>query len=60
MPPLAFSDAEVQQLQSIARSRFLPHLIVKPAQTWPVQGETVPALAERSGLLAADGFWPES
>ena len=32
MPPLVLSDAEVQQLQSIASSRSLPHSIVQRAQ----------------------------
>jgi len=32
MPPLVLKDDELQQLQSIANSRFLPHSIVQRAQ----------------------------
>ncbi len=36
MPPLALSDDEVQQLQSIANSRSLPHSIVQPGTMTPL------------------------
>ena len=38
MQPLVLSDDEVQQLQSIANSRSLPHAIVQRAQIVLVPG----------------------
>ena len=52
MPPLVLSDDEVQQLQSIANSRSLPHSIVQRAQIVFAcgAGETNTAIAKRMGL----------
>ena len=51
-PPLDLSDDEVQQLQSLASSRSLPHSIVPRAQIVLAcgAGETNPAIAKRMGL----------
>ena len=52
MPPLVLSDDEVQQLQSIASSRSLPHSIVQRAQIVLAcgGGETNTSIAKRMGL----------
>ena len=51
MPQLVISDAEVQQLQSIASSRTLPHSIVQRAQIVLACGasETNTSIAKRMG-----------
>lgn len=51
MPPLVLSDAKVQQLQSIASSRSLPHSIVQRAQIVLAcgAGETDTSIAKRMG-----------
>jgi putative transposase len=51
MPPQVLSDDEVQQLQSIANSRSLPHSIVQRAQIVLAcgAGETNTANAKRMG-----------
>ena len=58
MPPLVLSDDEVQQLQSIANSRSLPHSIVQRAQIVLAcgAGETNTAIAKRMGLMSWSGF----
>jgi len=52
MPPLVLSEDVVQQLQSIANPRSLPHLIVQRAQIGLAcgAGETNTAIAMRMGL----------
>ncbi len=52
MPPLVLSDDEVQQLQSIANSRSLPHSIVQRSHIVLAcgAGETNTAIAMRMGL----------
>ena len=52
MPPLVLGDDEVQQLQSIANSRSLPHSIVQRAQIVLAceAGETNTAISKRMGL----------
>jgi putative transposase len=52
MPPLVFTENEVQQLQSIANSRSLPHSIVQRAQIVLAcgAGKTSTAIAKRMGL----------
>ena len=60
MPPLVLSDDEVQQLQSIANSRSLPHSIVQRAQIVLAcgAGETNTAIAKRMGLTGMTvGKW---
>ena len=60
MPPLVLSDAEVQQLQSIASSRSLPHSIVQRAQIVLAcgAGETNTSIAKRMGLTGMTvGKW---
>ncbi len=52
MQPLVLSDDQVQQLQSIANSRSLPHSIVQRAQIVLAcgAGETNTSIANRMGL----------
>ena len=52
MLPLVLSEGEIQQLQSIASSRSLPHSIVQRAQIVLAcgAGETKSAIAMRMGL----------
>ena len=52
MPPLVLSDDEIQQLQSLASSRSLPHSIVQRAQIVLAcgAGETNTSIAKRMGL----------
>ncbi|MFN9623837.1 MAG: helix-turn-helix domain-containing protein, partial [Cyanobacteriota bacterium] len=52
MLPLVLSDDDVQQLQSIANSRSLPHSIVQRAQIVLAcgAGETNTSIANRMGL----------
>ncbi|MFM7753313.1 MAG: helix-turn-helix domain-containing protein [Cyanobium sp.] len=60
MPPLVLSEDEVQQLQSIASSRSLPHSIVQHAQIVLAcgAGETNTAIAKRMGLTGMTvGKW---
>jgi putative transposase len=60
MPPLILSDDEVQQLQNIANSRSMPHLIVQRAQIVVAcdVGEINTANAKRMGLKAMTvGKW---
>ena len=60
MPPLVLSDDEVQQLQSIANSRSLPHSIVQRAQIVLAcgAGETNTAISKRMGLTGMTvGKW---
>jgi transposase len=60
MPPLVLRDAEVQQLQSIASSRSLPHSIVQRAQIVLAcgAGETNTSIAKRMGLTGMTvGKW---
>jgi putative transposase len=60
IPPLTFSDDEVQQLQGIASSRSLPHAIVQRAQIVLAcgAGETNTAIAKPMGLSGmAVGKW---
>jgi len=54
MPPLVLSDDEVQQLQSVANSRSLPHSIVQRSQIVLAcaAGETNTAISKRMGLTA--------
>jgi len=60
IPPLVLSDDEVQQLQSIAYSRSLPHSIVQRAQIVLAcaAGETNTAISKRMGLTGMTvGKW---
>ena len=60
MPPLVLSDDEVQQLQSIANSRSLPHSIVQRAQIVLAcgAGETNTSISKRMGLTGMTvGKW---
>ena len=60
MLPLVLSDDEVQQLQSIANSRSLPHSIVQRAQIVLACGadETNTAISKRMGLTGMTvGKW---
>jgi putative transposase len=60
MPPLVLSDDEVQQLQSVANSRSLPHSIVQRAQIVLACGarETNKAIAMRMELTGMPvGKW---
>ena len=60
MPPLVLSQDEVQQLQSIASSRSLPHALVQHAQIVLAfgAGDTNPSIAKRMGLTAMTvGKW---
>ena len=60
MPPLVLGDDEVQQLQSIANSRSLPHAIVQRAQIVLAcaAGETNTAISKRMGLTGMTvGKW---
>jgi putative transposase len=52
MPPLLLSEDEVQQLQSLANSRSIPHSIVQRAQIVLAcgAGETNTTIAQRMGL----------
>ena len=52
MPPLVLSEGEIQQLQSIASSRSLPHSIVQRTQIVLAcaAGETNTSIAKRMGL----------
>ncbi len=52
MPPLVLCEDEVQQMQALASSRSLPHLIVQRAQIVLAcgAGETNTAIARRMGL----------
>jgi len=69
MPPLVPTEDELQQLQSIANSRSLPHSIVQRAQIVLAcgAGETNTSIAKRMGLSGGDrrqvaktlpGPWP--
>ncbi|MCX5951975.1 MAG: helix-turn-helix domain-containing protein, partial [Cyanobacteria bacterium] len=60
MQPLVLSDDQVQQLQSIANSRSLPHAIVQRAQIVLAcaAGETNTAISKRMGLTGMTvGKW---
>lgn len=60
MPPLALSEGEVQQLQSIASSHSLPHSIIQRAEIVLAcsAGETNTAIAKRMGLTGMTvGKW---
>jgi putative transposase len=60
IPPLVLSDDEVQQLQSIANSRSLPHSMVQRAQIVLAcaTGETNTAISKRMGLTGMTvGKW---
>jgi putative transposase len=60
MPPLVLAEDEVQQLQSIANSRSLPHSIVQRAQIVLAcgAGETNTSIAKRMGLTGMTvGKW---
>ncbi|WP_094556268.1 IS630 family transposase [Synechococcus sp. 1G10] len=60
IPPLVLTEDEVQQLQSIASSRSLPHSIVQRAQIVLAcgAGETNTAIAKRMGLTGMTvGKW---
>ncbi len=60
MPPLVLTEDEVQQLQSIANSRSLPHSIVQRAQIVLAcgAGETNTSIAKRMGLTGMTvGKW---
>ena len=60
MPSLELSEDEIQQLQSIARSRSLPHSIVQRAQIVLAcgNGETNTSIAQRMGLTGMTvGKW---
>ena len=60
MPPLVLSEGEIQQLQSIASSRSLPHSIVQRAQIVLAcaAGETNTSIAKRMGLTGMTvGKW---
>jgi putative transposase len=60
MPPLVLRDDEVQQLQSIANSRSLPHSIVQRAQIVLARGagETNTVISKRMGLTGMTvGKW---
>jgi putative transposase len=60
MLPLVLSEGEIQQLQSIASSRSLPHSIVQRAQIVLAcgAGETNTSIAKRMGLTGMTvGKW---
>ena len=60
MPPLVLSEGEIQQLQSIASSRSLPHSIVQRTQIVLAcaAGETNTSIAKRMGLTGMTvGKW---
>lgn len=60
MPLLVLAEDEVQQLQSIANSRSLPHAIVQRAQIVLAcgAGETNTSIAKRMGLTGSTvGKW---
>jgi putative transposase len=60
MPPLVLTEDEVQQLQSIANSRSLPHSIVQRAQIVLAcgAGEANTSIAKRMGLTGMTvGKW---
>ena len=59
MPPQVLSDDEVQQLQSIANSRSLPHSIVQRAQIVLTYGSSVTntANSRRMGLTGMTVSW---
>ena len=60
MPSLVLSDDAVQQLQSIANARSLPHSIVQLAQIVVAcaAGETNTAISKRMGLTGLTvGKW---
>lgn len=52
MPPLVLGEADLQQLESMARSRSLPHALVQRAQIVLAcaAGHTNQAVAQRLGL----------
>ena len=60
MLPLVLSEGEIQQLQSIASSRSLPHSIVQRAQIFLAcgAGETNTLITNRMGLTGMTvGKW---
>ncbi len=60
MPPLVLTEDELQQLQSIANSRSLPHSIVQRAQIVLAcgAGDTTTSIAKRMGLTGMNlGKW---
>ncbi|MFN9695688.1 MAG: helix-turn-helix domain-containing protein, partial [Synechococcaceae cyanobacterium] len=60
MPPLVLREGEIQQLQSIASSRSLPHSIVQRAQIVLAcaAGESNTSIAKRMGLTGMTvGKW---
>ncbi len=60
MPPLVLTEDDLQQLQSIANSRSLPHSFVQRAQIVLAcgAGETNTSIAKRMGLIGMTvGKW---
>jgi hypothetical protein len=60
MPPFVLSEAEIQQLQTLATSRSLPHSIVQHAKIVLDDGavETNTAIVQRMGLTGMSvGKW---
>jgi putative transposase len=60
MPPLALSEDDVRELQSIANSRSMPHALVQRAQIVLAcdAGETNTAIAMRMGFTGMTvGKW---